>query len=123
MKKKKILVVDDEQNIRLLLSRMLEKEYTILNATNGQEAIDVARNEKPDLILMDLMMPWVDGYTACSAIKTDTATSAIPIVILTAVGFELNKQLAERVGANGYLTKPFSKLELMKIIGPLLETA
>jgi two-component system, OmpR family, alkaline phosphatase synthesis response regulator PhoP len=121
--RKKILVVDDEQPIRSLLKRMLEKDYTIVDATNGREALDVTRREKPDLILMDLMMPGTDGYTACSALKTDPITADIPIVMLTAVDYELNKQLAGRIGASGYLTKPFNQTELMKIILPFLETA
>ena len=121
MDKKKILVVDDEPNIRLLLTKMLEKEFTVLDASNGLEAIDAAKNMKPDLIFMDLLMPGIDGYTACSAIKQNPATSGIPVVILTAVGFELNKRLAERVGANGYMTKPFSLVDLRKTMDLLLE--
>ncbi len=120
MQKKKILIVDDEPNIRLLLTRMLSNDYTILEATDGQEAIDLAREVKPDLILMDLLMPRMDGYTACSIIKTDPTTRGIPVVMLTAVGFELNKQLAERVGANGYITKPFALSDIIKTISPLL---
>ena len=100
---------------------MLEKDYVIIDTSNGEEAIEVARNLKPDLILMDIMMSKVYGYTACSAIKTDPTTGRIPVVMLTAVDFELNKELANRVGASGYLTKPFTQPDLMKIIGPLLQ--
>ena len=120
MEKKKILVVDDEIHIRLLLRRMLDAEYDVYDARNGKEAIEMARNQKPDLILMDLMMPEIDGYTACSIIKNDPATSDIPVVMLTAVGFDLNRELAMRVGANAYLTKPFSLIDLKKTIDPLL---
>jgi CheY-like chemotaxis protein len=123
MQKKRILVVDDEPNIRLLLIRMLSNDYTILEATDGQEAIDLAREVKPDLILMDLMMPRMDGYTACSVIKTDPTTRGIPVVMLTAVGFELNKQLAEKVGANGYITKPFALSDIIKTISPLFSVS
>ena len=123
MQKKKILVVDDEPNIRLLLTRMLGNDYTILEATDGQEAIDLARDLKPDLILMDLLMPRMDGYTACSVIKTDPATRGIPVVMLTAVGFELNKQLAEKVGASGYITKPFALSDVIKTISPLFSVS
>jgi len=123
MQKKKILIVDDEPNIRLLLTRMLSNDYTILEATDGQEAIDLARDLKPDLILMDLLMPRMDGYTACSVIKTDPTTRGIPVVMLTAVGFELNKQLAERVGANGYITKPFALSDIIKTISPLFSVS
>ena len=123
MQKKRILVVDDEPNIRLLLIRMLSNDYTILEATDGQEAIDLAREVKPDLILMDLMMPRMDGYTACSVIKTDPTTRGIPVVMLTAVGFELNKQLAERVGASGYITKPIALSDIIKTITPLFSVS
>ena len=123
MQKKRILVVDDEPNIRLLLTRMLSNDYTILEATDGQEAIDLAREVKPDLILMDLMMPRMDGYTACSVIKTDPTTRGIPVVMLTVVGFELNKQLAEKVGANGYITKPFALSDIIKTISPLFSVS
>ena len=122
MDKKKILVADDESNIRLLLRRLLEKDYTIVEATDGQEAIDINRSQKPDLVLMDIMMPRVDGYAACSVIKTDPATREIPVVMLTAIGFELNKDFAKKMGASGYITKPFTLSDLLKIIVPLLST-
>ena len=122
MSKKKILVADDEPNIRLLVRKLLGKDYTILEANDGQEAINIARDRNPDLILMDIMMPNMDGLTACSVIKTDPATKAIPVVILTSVDFELNKKLAERLNASGYMTKPFTLPELLSVIGPLLPT-
>ena len=121
MSKKKILVVDDEINIRSLLKRMLGEDYLVIEAENGREAINISRAENPDLILMDIMMPDVDGYTACSAVKTYPATSRIPVVMLTAVGFELNRALAARVGADGYMTKPFSSDELKQTIAPFLK--
>ena len=106
--RKKILIVDDEANVRLLLANLLDKDYTILKAGNGNEAIDIARREKPDLILMDIMMPKMDGYTACHTIKRDKAIAGIPVVMLTALGYGLNKALAQEMGAEGYITKPFS---------------
>jgi len=119
---KKILVADDESNIRLLVSSMLDKDYTVLEASNGQEAVDIARSEEPDLILMDIMMPKLDGYTACSLIKADGATKVIPVVMLTGVGHELNKRLAEEIGAEGYITKPFSLGDLLDTIGKFLKS-
>ena len=116
MDKKKILIADDEPNIRILVSSMLGKDYTVIGASDGEEAINIARDSKPDLILMDILMPKVDGYIACHAIKTDPATKAIPVVMLTAVGYELNKRLAEEVGADGYITKPFSPQDLLDTI-------
>ncbi len=118
----KILIADDEPSIRLLVNDMLGKDYTILEANNGAEAIDVINLQRPDLILMDIMMPYVDGYTACSRIKTDQATKGIPVIMLTGVGHELNKKLSQEVGADGYITKPFRLTELREKIGELLNS-
>lgn len=118
---KKILVVDDEQNIRLVLKGMLGGHYIVLEASDGQEAIDIACSQKPDLIFMDLFMPRTDGYTACHRIKIDKATKGIPVVMLTAVGHQLNRELGKQVGADEYLTKPFKKEDLLSVIGRLLK--
>ncbi len=120
MDKKKILIADDEPSIRLTVTKMLDKDYIVLKATNGEEAVDIAKGQRPDLILMDLMMPKMDGYTACSMIKADQATKVIPVIILTAVSHELNKKFAMETGADGYITKPFTTQELMGVITPLL---
>lgn len=117
---RKILIADDESGIRMLIRGMLAKDYTVLGATNGQQAIDIAREQKPDLILMDIMMPDVDGYTACLAIKSDPATRDIPVVMLTGVGHELNKKLSQRFGADDYITKPFRLQELLEVVNRLL---
>jgi CheY-like chemotaxis protein len=120
MDKKRILIADDEPTIRLTVTRMLDQDYIILEATNGEEAVDIAKGQKPDIILMDLMMPKMDGYTACSEIKADQATKMIPVIMLTAVGHELNKKYAMEMGAEGYITKPFTVQELTNVITPLL---
>jgi len=120
MDKKKVLIVDDEEHIRLLVCSILGKDYTVLEASDGQEAINIARNQKPDLILMDILMPKVDGYTACNAIKKDKETKAIPVVMLTGVGHALNKVLAEQMGADGYITKPFNPQDLLHMAGQFL---
>ena len=120
MDKKKILIADDELNIRSLVSRMLGKDYIVIEATNGEEAIDIAKRQEPDLILMDLMMPQMDGYTACSSIKTDQATKGIPVVMLTGVIHELNKSFAREMGADGYLSKPFSSQVLVDTVNRFL---
>ena len=123
MDKKKILIADDEPGVRLTVTRMLERDYTVLEATDGDEAVGIARGEKPALILMDLMMPAMDGYTACSAIKADPEIKVIPVIILTAIGHELNKKFAAEMGADGYVTKPFTIEELKAAITPLLNKA
>ena len=120
MSKKTILVVDDEANIRLLVGSMLGGEYDVLKASNGAEALDTARLKKPDLILMDIMMPSMDGYSACHAIKKDEATAKIPVVMVTAVGQELNRMFAKQMGADGYITKPFQLKDLLDTIGRFL---
>lgn len=111
-----ILIVDDEENVRRLLRSMLGNKYIVLEAKDGEVAIDIARSQKPDFILMDIMMPNIDGYTACYIIKQDPATKTIPVVMLTAVGQELNKKLAQEMGADGYITKPFGFLELLNTV-------
>ena len=120
MDRKTVLVVDDEATIRRLIAGILGTDYTVLEAMDGEAAIDIAKRQKPDLILMDLMMPKMDGYTACSSIKADQATKVIPVVMLTGVGNELNKKLAKEVGGDGYITKPFTPQELLDVIKNLL---
>jgi len=120
MRERTVLVVDDEKNIRQLVRRMLGDKCVVLEAQDGEVAVNIARSQKPDLILMDIMMPKIDGYTACHTIKRDPATKAIPVVMLTGVGYELNQKLAEEMGANGYITKPFTLRDLLDIIGQLL---
>lgn len=120
-RQKKILIADDEATVRALVKRLLSKNYAILEADNGEEAVRVAVNQKPDLILMDILMPKMDGLTACYAIKRNQATKEIPVVMLTAVDYELNRKLSQDVmGAQGYVTKPFNSQALMTIIGKFL---
>ena len=120
MDKQKILIADDEPGIRLTVSRMLENEYIVLEAADGEEVIDVATAQKPALILMDLMMPKLDGYAACLRIKSNQITKGIPVVILTVVGHELNRRFAEEMGADGYVTKPFSRESLLEEVRRVL---
>ena len=119
-KKGTILIVDDEPNIRLLVGNLLGEDYDVLEASNGVEALHIARRQSPDLILMDIMMPNMDGYSACYAIKNDDLTSKIPVVMVTAVGQELNRMFAQQMGADGYITKPFQAKDLLDTIGRLL---
>ena len=123
MDKKRVLIADDEPNIRSVVARMLDKDYIVLEATNGKEAVDIAGRERPDIILMDLMMPEMDGYTACSLIKADQATKMIPVIILTAIGHEFNRKFAMEMGADAYITKPFTPQVLADAISPLLGKA
>jgi len=120
--KKKILVVDDEENVRRLVRRILGKENVILEAGDGEVTLDIARKQKPDLILMDISMPKMDGYTACYKLKNNEVTKAIPVIMLTGIGFALNKKLADEVGAVGYITKPFNPQELLDMVSQFLPT-
>jgi two-component system alkaline phosphatase synthesis response regulator PhoP len=122
MDKKKILITDDEENIRLLVRSMLGKDYIVLGASDGREAVDMAHTQQPDLILMDILMPKMDGYTACSAIKKDPATRAIPVVMVSAIGHELNVKLGQEMGASGYITKPFEPRDLLDAIDRCLKS-
>ncbi len=123
MGKGKILVVDDEENVRRLLRSMLGNKYIVLEAKDGEVAIDIAHSQRPDIILMDIMMPNIDGYTACHTIKQDPATKTIPVVMVTAVGQELNMKLAAEIGADGYITKPFSLQDLLGTIDEFLTSS
>jgi CheY-like chemotaxis protein len=96
--KKTIIIADDEPTIRLLVSNILGKSYNILTAAEGQEVLYTVAQNRPDLILMDIMMPTMDGYSACASLKKDAETADIPIVMLTGVGHVLNKVLAEWMG-------------------------
>jgi len=116
-----ILIVEDDPKSMTLTRDMLSVSgFATLQATDGSQGVALAKAAKPDLILMDIMMPKKDGYTACQDIKTDPSTKNIPVVMLTAVGYELNKKLAANVGANGYVTKPFDRKGLLDAISPLL---
>ncbi|MBI4283036.1 MAG: response regulator [Chloroflexi bacterium] len=121
-KRKIILIADDEENIRHLVRNMLDKENTVIEAEDGEVAIHMARRHKPDLILMDIFMPKMDGYTACKTIKMDSITQAIPVIMLTAVDYELNVKLSREMAAEGYITKPFSQQNLVDTVARLLKS-
>jgi CheY-like chemotaxis protein len=118
--KKKILIVDDEPNVRRLVHTILSKDFTVLEAEDGRQAIDVAGTQRPDLILMDMLMPRMDGLTACYTIKNDPTTKSIPVLMLTAIGFELNVKLSQQMGADAYMTKPFTSQDLLDKIAEFL---
>ncbi len=107
----KILVVDDEQSIMNIIAFNLKKEgYEVVTAEDGEMAITIFDTEKPDLILLDIMMPKIDGYGVCKRIRDK---SDVPIIMLTARADEVDKVLGLEIGADDYVTKPFSNRELM----------
>ena len=121
--RKKILVVDDEPNIRQLSRKILTKKFDVLEAEDGRQAIEIAGTQQPDVILMDMMMPKMDGLTACYAIRNGTTTKSIPVVMVTAIGFDLNIKFSQQMGANAYLTKPFNAKDLLDKITQVISTS
>ncbi|MDY6794226.1 MAG: response regulator [Actinomycetota bacterium] len=112
-RKYKILVVDDDPNIRELITETLsEEKFTPVEAKDGKEALDICEMEKPDIIVLDVMMPDLDGLEVCLRLRGDTLASHIPIILLTAKGMLEDKIKGMETGADDYLTKPFDPLEL-----------
>ncbi len=121
MKQTTVLVVDDDPQMQRLVVRNLQLEgYATLTAANGQEGVDRVREHAPDLILMDVMMPKMDGFTACQQIRSFTLT---PIIMLTARGRDEDKVRGLDAGADDYLTKPFSVDELLARVRAVLRRA
>ena len=109
MAKESILIVEDEEDILELVKYNLSKEgYRVAGAASGEAALKSARNSLPDLILLDLMLPGIDGLDVCKILKNDTKTKLIPIIMLTAKGEESDIVAGLEVGADDYITKPFS---------------
>ncbi len=128
MKREKIVVVEDERDILEVIGYNLGREgYRVVTATDGLEALRLIRAEAPDLVLLDLMLPGLDGIEVCRRLKTDPVTKAIPIIMVTAKGEEADIVLGLGVGADDYITKPFSPKELVARVravlrrGPLKE--
>jgi CheY-like chemotaxis protein len=117
-----ILVVDDDERTRRMMDAMLTPQgYGVITARDGQEAVDMARKKRPDLVLMDMMMPVMDGLAACLAIKTNETTKKIPVVMLTAAGSDGNKRMAIDIWqADAYVTKPVDIDELRTTLNRLL---
>ena len=121
---KLILIVEDDPKSMTLARDLLQVSgYATIEAADGKQGVKLAKERKPDLILMDILMPEMDGYAACHAIKTDEATSEIPVILLTALDYELNEELARRLRADRYLTKPISRQELLDVINQFLPTS
>ncbi|MGE5790512.1 MAG: response regulator, partial [Syntrophaceae bacterium] len=110
----KILIVDDEKDIVDLIAYNLEKEgYETLKALDGEKALQLIRTKTPNLVILDLMLPGIQGLEVCKRIRKFPETAAIPIIMLTAKGEEIDKVLGLEVGADDYITKPFSVKELL----------
>ena len=121
MAKGKILVVDDEIYIVHILDFSLGMEgYEVLTALDGEQALEKARAEHPDLIVLDIMMPKLDGYETCKRLKADEATKRIPVILLSAKGRNVDQKVGFEVGADDYITKPFSPRKLVERINAIL---
>ena len=115
MNSKKVLIVDDEVDLVETVRFPLEMEgYHVLVSYNGEDSLNQARKENPDLILLDLMLPKLDGYKVCRLLKFDDRYKHIPILMLTAKTQEKDKALGIETGANEYITKPFEMDDLLK---------
>jgi two-component system alkaline phosphatase synthesis response regulator PhoP len=121
MAKGKILVVDDEVYILHILDFSLGAEgFEVISANNGEMAIEKAKHEQPDLIVLDIMMPVLDGYETCRRLKRESETKDIPVILLTAKGRDVDKRLGFEVGAVDYIVKPFSPSRLIERIEQIL---
>ena len=121
MAKGKILVVDDEIYIVHILDFSLGMEgYEVITALDGEQALEKARTEHPDLIVLDIMMPKLDGYETCKALKSDDRTKGIPVILLSAKGRNVDQKIGFEVGADDYITKPFSPRKLVERINAIL---
>lgn len=122
MTTKKILIVDDEPTIISILQTRLEASgYQVIIAIDGEEALVKTESENPDLIVLDIMLPKLDGYKVCRILKFDDRYRGIPIILLTARGQEKDKKLGEDVGADKYITKPYEAKVLIDTIEKLLK--
>ena len=114
MPKETILVIEDEKNILELVQYNLEQQgFRVLKATKGDDGLAIARKQKPSLILLDLMLPEIDGLQICNILKKNEETYSIPVIILTAKSEETDKVVGLELGADDYMVKPFSPRELI----------
>ena len=118
---KEILIVDDEPSIVVPIQFLMEQQgYSVLTAENGEDALDVIYKYKPDLILLDIMLPRIDGYEVCEIVRLDPRYRDIKIIFLTAKGREVEIAKGLALGADAYITKPFSNTELIAKVKALL---
>jgi two-component system phosphate regulon response regulator PhoB len=119
----RILIIEDQSDIRRLIRWTLEfEDYEIHEAANGPDGLALAKELQPDLVLLDVMMPGgLDGFQVCTQIKADAALANTPVVILTARSQERDRQAGERAGADAFLAKPFSPMQLVETVSSMLK--
>lgn len=117
----KILVTEDSPTILAMIKESLESEgFSVITAEDGQQALEKTRKEKPDLIILDLMLPKIDGYRVCRILKFDDKYKMIPVIMLTARTNEADRKTGQEVGADAYITKPFEPQTIIAKINELL---
>ncbi len=122
---KKVLIVDDEIHIRALLEQSIEEleedhDVEIMSAVDGEQGLTMIRQEIPDVVFLDIMMPKMNGYDVCRAVKDDSALSCVNVILLTAKGQEADRELGMELGALTYMTKPFDPDEVLDLAKDLL---
>ena len=122
MEHKKILIADDNQNIRDALTYLLEDEgYELILAKDGTETLRKVRELRPDIVFLDIMMPEINGYDVCRTIKNDPDLKSIYVIMLTAKGQVAEQERGKEVGADEYIVKPFSPMEILTRVKSLLQ--
>ncbi|MEW5766320.1 MAG: response regulator [bacterium] len=117
----KILVVDDEKDVRDFLSEILMVEgFQVIFAADGQEALEIVRERKPDLVLLDIKIPKLDGWAVLQIIKSNHETKSIPVIMLTGMNEVIDRMTSYYLRADGYISKPFTNEELIKVINETL---
>ena len=117
----RILIVDDEPNIVLALELLMKKEgYEVHTVSDGERAVQAAKELRPDLILLDIMMPKMDGYEVCQSIRSDALLKDVRIIMLTAKGREIEREKGMALGADLYITKPFSTRQVVMKVREIL---
>ena len=118
---KRILVVEDQEDLRGMLRDLLTgSDYSVIEATDGAAGIAMAKSERPDLILMDIQMPVIDGYEATRQIRADPAIDGIPIIAVSSFAMKGDEQKARSAGCDHYVTKPYSPMQLLRTIRTIL---
>lgn len=124
MSRSTVLVIDDEKDLLELVRYNLEKEHLdVITASDGQAGLDIGLRHKPDLVLLDLMMPGISGLEVCKQLRSDARTKRVPIIMLTAKAGETDKIVALEMGADDYIVKPFSVRELLARVRAVLRRA
>ena len=118
---KKILIIEDDPSFLRAITHIVEKEgYNVVNASNGMRGLRMAKEDKPDLLILDVMLPGIDGFEICSQLRHEPQTAKLPLIMLSAKGQEADKTTGLEVGADEYLTKPVDRAVLLEKVTALM---